>query len=32
MSEPSKDMVINCSMVKQLVGGDTVTARKLRQN
>lgn len=32
MSEPPKEMTINCSMVKQLVGGDTVSARKLREN
>ncbi|WP_296876240.1 phage/plasmid primase, P4 family [Thomasclavelia sp.] len=29
ISEPPKNMVLNCALIKQLVGEDTVTARKL---
>lgn len=32
MSEPPKEMAINSSMVKQFVGGDTITARMLHKN
>lgn len=32
MSEPPKEMTINSSIVKQFVGGDTVTARMLHKN
>lgn len=32
MSEPSKGQIMNCALVKQLVGGDTITARKLNES
>lgn len=32
MSEPSKGQIMNCAFVKQMVGGDTITARKLNES
>mgnify|MGYP004512427373 CR=1 FL=1 len=32
MSEPIKGQIMNCAMVKQFVGGDTITARKLNES
>lgn len=32
LSEPPKDQILNCAMLKQLVGGDTVTARKMYES
>lgn len=32
MSEPAKGQIMNCALVKQFVGGDTITARKLNES
>lgn len=32
MSEPCKGQIMNCALVKQFVGGDTITARKLNES
>lgn len=32
MSEPAKGQIMNCAFVKQIVGGDTITARKLNES
>lgn len=32
MSEPPKGQIMNCAFVKQMVGGDTITARKLNES